>query len=170
MPRTAVLRSLATGDPLPITERRRLSAHHPPHIVIECDGGPPPAVFENGAWNRTQPNMLVFDDLFVDQNVYSGLTVEAEHRQNLHELILGARGVKLNQLLQQLVSRIEEHNAALRTKAAAIPVSERGPLSVDEFCALPARADINQVIQATERALAAAREQDLVRNTAVSIC
>jgi hypothetical protein len=34
--------------------------------------------------------MVVFDDTFVDQNVYSGLVVGAEHRQRLHELILGA--------------------------------------------------------------------------------
>lgn len=164
---TAILRSLATGNPIPITERRRLAAQHPPHVVLDCDGGPAPAIFRNGAWNRTLPNMVIFDDVFVDENVYSGLAVEAEHRQNLHELILGTQGVALNRQLQDLVSRIEEHNAALRTKAAAIPATERGRLSVDEFCALPARADIDEAIQATERALAAAREQDPVRNTAL---
>jgi wobble nucleotide-excising tRNase len=92
----AVLRSLATGDPIPITERRRLAAQHPPHIVLDCGGGPSPAVFENGTWNRILANMVVFDDVFVDQNVYSGLSVDAEHRQNLHELVLGAQGVALN--------------------------------------------------------------------------
>lgn len=160
----AVLRSLATGDPIPIIERRRLAAQHPPHIVIECDGGPPPAMFNNGAWNRRFPNMVVFDDVFVDQNVYSGLVVDAEHRQNLHELILGAQGVTLNTQLQQLVARIEQHNGALRSKAAAIPAAERGRLSVDEFCSLPQRIDIDAAIQTTGRNLAAAREQDPVRN------
>src|SRR5882724_7001184 len=75
----AVLRSLATGDPLPIAERRRLAAQHPP-----------PAVFENNTWNRTLPDVVVFDDVFIDENVHSGLAVQAHHRQNLHELILGA--------------------------------------------------------------------------------
>ena len=98
----AILRSLATGDPIPIGERRRLAALHPPHIVLDCDGGPPPtAIFQNNAWNRTVPNMAVFDDVFVDLNVYSGLVVGPEHRQNLHELILGAQAVALNQQLQQ---------------------------------------------------------------------
>src|SRR5215203_6213498 len=36
----AVLRSLATGDPVPISERRRLAAQHPPHVVVECDDAP----------------------------------------------------------------------------------------------------------------------------------
>lgn len=161
----AVLRSLATGDPIPITERRRLAAQHPPHVVLDCAGGPPSAMFQNNAWNRTLPNMVVFDDVFVDQNVYSGLAVGTEHRQNLHELILGAQGVTLIQQLQRLVSQIETHNAALRTKGAAIPSEGRGTLTIDEFCVLLARADIDEAIQIAERLLAAANEQDAVRNT-----
>jgi wobble nucleotide-excising tRNase len=161
----AILRSLATGDPVPIAERRRLAAQHPPHVVLNCDGGPPAAMFRNNTWNRTLPNMAVFDDIFVDRNVYSGLAVEAGHRQNLHELILGAQAVALIQQLQRLIRRIEEHNAAMRDRAGAIPATVRGGLSADDFCALPARADIDAAIQAAERNLAAARERDPVRTT-----
>ncbi len=93
---TAILRSLASGDPLPIVERRRLAAQTPPHVVLDCPGAPPPAAFQNGAWNRALPNIAIFDDQFVDENVYSGLAVEPAHRQNLHQLILGAPGVALN--------------------------------------------------------------------------
>ena len=138
----AILRSLATGNPIPVIERRRLAAQHPPHVVVNCAGGPPPAVFENGVWNRTLPNMVIFDDVFVDQNIYSGLVVVSGHRQYLHELILGAQGVALNQELQRLVAQIEVHNRTLRLRDAAIPAAERGGLSVDEFCALPANANI----------------------------
>ena len=163
----AVLRSLATGDPVPIAERRRLAAQHPPHVVLDCDGGPPAAMFQNNAWNRTVPNLVVFDDIFVDQNVYSGLAVEAGHRQSLHELILGAQAVTLNRYLQQLIARIEGHITALREKASAIPTAERGALSVDDFCALPACTEIDVEIEATERSLAAVREQDPIRNTPI---
>ncbi len=160
----AVLRSLGTGDPIPIIERHRLASQRAPHVVVECDGGSTCAMFENGAWNRQLQNIIVFDDIFVDQNVYSGLAVGPVHRQNLHELILGAQGVTLNAQLQELVARIEQHNAELRNKAAAIPAAARGQLSVDEFCSLPPRPDIDEAIQATERNLAAAREQDRIRN------
>jgi wobble nucleotide-excising tRNase len=87
----AILRSLASGDPLSITERRRLTATHAPHAVIDCIGGPPSAMFQANAWNRSLPNLTVFDDIFIDENVYSGLAVEADQRQHLHELILGRR-------------------------------------------------------------------------------
>ena len=38
---------------------------------------------------------------------------------------------------------------------------------MDEFCALPTRADIDTAIQSAERNLGAAREQDPIRNTPV---
>lgn len=135
---TAILRSLATGDPVPINERRRLAAINPPHVVLQCSVGHTPLVFENGAWNHTFSNMVVFDDRFVNENVYSGLSVDAEHRQNLHELVLGAQGVRLNRRLQELVQLIEEHNTELRNGAAAIPIGVRGTFTVDDFCELPA--------------------------------
>jgi hypothetical protein len=101
-----------------------LAAQHPTHIVVECDDAPQ-AIFENGAWTRTLPQMVVFDDVFVDDNVYSGLAVDSAHRQRMHELVLGAAGVTLNRQLQDLVQRIEAHNANLRNLSAAIPATTR---------------------------------------------
>src|SRR5208282_6026248 len=160
----AILRSLATGDPVPINERRRLAAVNTPLVAVQCSVGPTPAVFNNGAWNHTFPNMVVFDDRFVDENVYSGLKVEPGHRQNLHELVLGAQGVALNRRLQELVARIEEHNAELRAKANAILAFVRGVYTADEFCGLPAVGDLEDQIRTTEQSLAAAQEQGTIRN------
>jgi hypothetical protein len=44
----AILRSLTSGDPIPIAERRRLAALHLPHVVVSRDGGPA-AMFQNNA-------------------------------------------------------------------------------------------------------------------------
>ncbi len=162
---SAILRSLASGDPIPVNERRRLGAANLPHAIISCSGGPPDAMFQNGAWNRTLPDVLIFDDVFVDENVYSGLVVGSDHRQNLHELILGARGVVLNQQLQVLITQIEQHNREIRRCGGEIPAIERGESSVDDFCALQARPSIDQEIQATEQNLAASRQQDPIRTT-----
>src|SRR6266478_900828 len=162
---TAILRSLATGDPVPIGERRRLAAANPPHVVLQCSGGLAPAVFENGRWSRTLANVTIFDDRFVNENVYSGLSVEPGHRQNLHELVLGVQGVTLNRQLQELVARIEQHNVDLRSRADAVPSSIRGTLSVDDFCVLPAVPNVDDRIRLTERNLAAAQGQDSVRTT-----
>ena len=138
----AILRSLATEDPLPVIERKRLGATHPPHIVLQRDGEPSTLLFQNGSWNESLPNIKVFDDVFVDKNVYSGLDVDAQHRQNLHEFILGDQGVTLNRRLQELVSQVSQHNTELGARGSAIPELDRHGIPVDEFCALPELQDL----------------------------
>jgi len=161
----AVMRSLSTGEPVPIDERRRLGATQPPEVVIECGGGTSPACFKNGAWSRKCSDVLVFDDNFIDQNVYSGMEVAAEHRQNLHELILGATGVTLARNVDDLAAEIRTHNNELRNKANAIPASDRHGLAVDDFCGLAVRVDIDNAIHDAERRLAAFQNAQAVKST-----
>lgn len=157
----AILRSLSTNDPALIEDRHRLGAAHAPHVVLSVDGTQ--VVYQNASWTAPLPNIAVFDDAFVAANVCSGIEIETHHRQNLHELILGAQGVALNAALQQHVAAIEQHNRELRTKEAAIPIAQRAGLSADAFCALPPDADIDANIQEAERKLAAAQAADAIR-------
>ncbi len=162
---TAALRSLSTGDELPVAERQRLGSQHTPHVILECEGTPSNVIFENGEWNRTLPNLRIFDDVFVDENVYSRLDVDSQHRQNLHELILGDQGVALHRRLQELMCRRKQHNSDLEQKSKSIPEQTRRGLSVDEFCDLPELTDVDAKIEKLERDLTAARDQDALRTS-----
>ena len=158
----AVLRSLGNGDPTPINERRRLGSTNPPHVVINGSGNTS-ALFQDGAWQRRLGSIMVFDDTFVSENICSGMKVETDHRQNLHELIIGSQGVVLNTALQAFVDRIEQHNRDLQQKGNAIPSALRGDLSVEAFCALEPRDGIEEAIQEAERNLAAGRQADEIQ-------
>lgn len=158
----SILRSAGTGNAQLVTERHRLGSQHPPHLVLAPRAGPP-LVFQNGAWSTTLPGIAVFDDHFVAQNVCAGVEIGPSHRQNLHELILGAQGVALNAALQAHVARIEEHNRTMRALSDAIPAEARGVMTVDAFCALAADANIDGAIREAERNLAAAQSADAVR-------
>ena len=158
----AVLRSLASGDSTPIQERRRLTSAQQPKVVLDCAGEPPPAIFQEGQWNRTLPHLTVFDDVFVHDNVHSGLLLEPRHRQNLHEVILGSQGVTLQRRFEQIVDRAERHNSELRAKRTAIPESVRFGFTVDDFCDLPLIEDVDSQLSETVRALAAASDHDAV--------
>ncbi|MFV1737623.1 MULTISPECIES: AAA family ATPase [Phaeobacter] len=160
----SILRSLSSGDARLVSERQRLGAAHPPHIVLTIGGGQ--VIFQNGAWTAPQARVVVFDDAFVAANVCSGIEIEAAHRQNLHELILGAQGVALNTTLRGHIARIEEHNRELRIRQDAIPAVARGALSVDAFCALPVDDQIDAKIAEAERLLSAARAADTIRQQA----
>ncbi|MDB5674569.1 MAG: hypothetical protein JWM65_1551 [Sphingomonas bacterium] len=153
----AIFRSLATGDARHVTDRHRVGAAHPPHIIVNCHDGNP-RTLQNAAWSAPLPTLAIFDDTFVSENVCSGIEIESGHRQNLHELILGAQGVALNGTLQGHVVAIEEHNRQLRLKENAIPAPARAGMAVDEFCALQAIVDVDARIQEAERGLAAAQQ------------
>jgi wobble nucleotide-excising tRNase len=134
---TEILRSLAIQDPDIILARRRLGAINDPHVVIDIGNGTN-AIFQNGAWDTAYPNLKIFNDQFVADNVHSGIIVDTQHRQNLHGLILGAAGIALNQDLAQHIAQIEVHNRNLRELSAQLPARVRGPFTVDAFCELDA--------------------------------
>jgi wobble nucleotide-excising tRNase len=156
----AILRSLGTGDHRLITERHRIGAAHPPHVVIQFSPPQANAIFQGGAWSRLHPDIAIFDDRFVTENVYSGMRVDFEHRQNLHDLIIGAQGVQLNAALQGYIDAVEGHNRTLAELAGNLPAAIRDSLSVEDFCALQQHPSILEAIQAAEQELAAARSAD----------
>ncbi|HEX7853466.1 MAG TPA: AAA family ATPase [Sphingobium sp.] len=144
-----------------IEDRHRLGAGDRPHVVLTVGGAQ--LVYQNGSWGQPLPRVSVFDDGFVAANVCSGIEIDTSHRQNLHELILGAQGVALNADLQRHVAAIEQHNRELRTKEAAIPAAQRNGLTVEAFCALPADEALEAKMQEAERNLAAAQSADAIR-------
>lgn len=161
----AILRSLSTGDPTLINERRRLGTPGAPHVVISINNGQSTAIFQNSGWSLQYPDIRVFDDIFVDQNVHSGLLVEAGHRQNLHELIIGRAGVALGRRVDQLTQEIAGLQATVREKETQITPQIRGSSSVEEFCALPHVPDIDAAIDAAQRRITALGQTNAVRST-----
>ena len=157
----AILQSLSSGNAALIEDRHRLGAANRPHIVLSVCGTQ--SVYQNGAWSQSISEVAVFDDAFVSANVCSGIEIDPSHRQNLHELILGAQGVALNTELQRHVAAIEQHNRDLRTCEAAIPAVQRAGMTADAFCALPNDDNIDGRIQGAERNLAAAQAADAIR-------
>jgi wobble nucleotide-excising tRNase len=161
----AVLRSLADGNPGPIMGRKRLGAQHDPRVVLRLDDGAN-RVFQNGAWSAVHDSLLIFDDHFVDDNVYSGLSIGADHRQNLHEVILGSQGVNLKRKVDALAERISQLTREVRERQNAIPVDAMEGLSIDTFCGLPEPGDDDdQRRSEITRQLTALDQVERVRST-----
>ena len=159
----AVLRSVGIDDPQLVEERSRLGAEHPPHIVIGATGGQS-IVYRDGTWSTSMPDVAVFDDAFVSTNVCSGIEIEAQHRQNLHELILGSEGVDLNKALREQVAEIDRLNQELRQESKTVePIAVKSNLSVDDFCALPKEPNLDTLLATAERNVAAAKSASSIR-------
>ena len=159
----AIMRSLTTGDPAPILERHRLSAKTPSKVVLEVDGSK--VAFDGGAWTSSGPEVLIFDDHFVETNIYSGLNVTPGNSQNLHALVIGEEGVKFNRKVQDLTESIAALQTALREKARAIPANILGALSTDDFCNLPLPNDLGEQLSGAKRSVSLLREAEGIKKT-----
>ncbi len=160
---SAIIRSLGTGNPIPILERRRLGATNDANVVVEITNVTGTVRFENGRWNSTLDEVSIYDDLFVEENVCSGLTIDSEHRKGLTSVILGKVGVSLKNRYDELANKIANHNRALRQKDEQINPPERGTMSIGDFCALPEITDIDPKILNIEKLLLAAKSSDLIK-------
>lgn len=161
----AVLRSMTTGETHWIEGRCRLGSQHRPHIVIEGADPQETFVYHNGQWSKPHPSLIIFDDQFVDDNVYSGLSVGAGHRQNLHEVILGRQGVLLARRVDELAQEISELNKTLREKEGDIPANQRHGLDIDTFCDLPQMPEIDKAIADKAKRVDALKKADAVTST-----
>lgn len=113
-----IFRSLQTGQKEFITERKTLADTTPSEIHLRLGGAD--CRFINDVWTGIHPELLIFDSVFVNENVYSGDYVEHEHKKNLYRVIVGAQGVQLAQQIETFDGQIRDANADLRNKKEAV--------------------------------------------------
>ncbi|MBI3097978.1 MAG: AAA family ATPase [Planctomycetes bacterium] len=113
-----ILRSLQTGQTEFIAERKTLNDTAPSEVHLRLGGAD--FRFTNDAWTAVHADILIFDPVFVSENVYSGDYVEHEQKKNLYRVIVGAEGVRLAKQIEELDRQIRDINADLRTKEGAL--------------------------------------------------
>ena len=100
------------------------------HVVLEVNRNR--VVFENGNWTPRFNQVLVFDEVFVHENIYEGLSVDKEHRQNLFEVVVGSSAIKERIQRDSLTECITERRKTIRQLKESIAISI--PQPVDLSC------------------------------------
>ena len=162
----SIFRSLQSGENIPIRERKRLGSLNNPKVVLSFSDEQNDIVFENGAWSKPKRDIFIYDEQFVNDNIFSGLVVQSPQREGLHGLIVGVQGLQLLRALHGAVSNIEEHNKTLRKLISAFPTSVLRGLTVDQFCALAELDNADERIEEARKSLSAARQQQSIMQMA----
>lgn len=145
----AILRSLQSGWPEFISERKTLGATDAPFVHIRLNNAD--YKFDGNAWTNSHPDILIFDSVFVNENVYSGDYVEHEHKKNLYRVIVGAQGVQLARQIEDLDRQIRDVNADLREKRESISKHVPAGIAFDDYLSWQPLVDIEeQIRQKTE--------------------
>jgi wobble nucleotide-excising tRNase len=161
----AILRSLKNNQPEFIAERKTLAVTVPAFVHLRLNNAS--NQFTNDAWTMSYPDVVIFDPVFVNDNVYSGDYVEHEHKKNLYQVIVGSHGVQLAKQIEVLDGQIRDANADLRIKREAISRYAPREITFEEYLEWQPVDDIEaQIRQKTEelsrRQHAAARSNEIL--------
>jgi wobble nucleotide-excising tRNase len=115
----AIVRSLK-GDNSIVSKRKTFKSTGNPEVEILVDGISKPFAYENNTWSDFYPNIEIFDSQFINENVYTGFSVESDQKRKLFDIILGQPGIILKQRIEKIKSDIKDEQTKLQQISASI--------------------------------------------------
>ncbi|HMD83757.1 MAG TPA: AAA family ATPase [Terriglobia bacterium] len=159
---SAILRSLGTGDAQCLLERKSIKSSKEPEACIRVNSAS--HTFKNGNWDNPVPELEVFDTTFINENVYSGVYVDHEHRKNLYRFIVGKKGVQLANAVDDLDTKSRDKSEEIKSKGKEIQQNILGAMSVEQFVSLPFVPDVDKQIGEKEAEVEALRQATSIAN------
>ena len=118
---TDILSSLKENEPTLITSRKSIPAvnsNQSVRISVRPHNATNqlPCTFSNSSWTQlnSNDNLHIFGSDFIHKNLFTGLTIERQNKENFTRFVLGQQGV-------QLATQIAEDKRILRQKRGALP-------------------------------------------------
>jgi wobble nucleotide-excising tRNase len=156
---SALLRAVATGDTVALTSRATIGGTRPAavHLRFRDPAGGRTVKFENGGWDGKAPQVHVFDNAFVENNVYAAGEVGTGQHEALLDFALGTAAVdKRLEVEKQGVAQAASTRA--RTDAENKLSGHRGAMPLPVFLNLAKDDEADAKIEALERRINNARE------------
>lgn len=163
-----ILRSLTRNHPNIIKGRETLATGGRQKVLLLIDGQQ--CTFDGVAWTGTRPRIAVFDQAFINENVFSGDSVSLDHMKRQYGLVVGAEGVALIEQAIEIDRQLKEVGQALKEKdqylaatAAALNLS----MTAAAFADLATLDAADDVIAAKEVEVRRATETEQIRTAAL---
>jgi wobble nucleotide-excising tRNase len=107
------------------------------------------AEYTAGAWAGHKPTIAVYDQCFINDNVYSGDAVSLEHLKRQYGIVIGSTGVSLVRSIEGLSRQVAEFDKAFRDAENVINTALRThglQHQIKDFVALKTDHDIERLI------------------------
>lgn len=152
----AILRSLQRNEPKLIQRRKTFLAAAEPEVGLLLDSGP--ARFSGGAWTAAQPDIHIFDQQFVTDNVHGGDQIDVEHRRNFYRIVVGPTGVALAEEVDRLDADATTKQSEITSEKKVLEQHVPAGMKLEAFLKLAADADIDDKIDKAAKALKAVND------------
>lgn len=163
---SSVLLACSTFEAKDVTDRVTVGATHPQKVIFRFNQGAQAgafnAEFNGSAWSGSKPILHVFNQAFVDRNVYASSGVMPEHREALLNLALGDAAVAQRTKFDTETAVVKECTANLNA-AEGVLQGYRGHLSLSQYLKLEPLEDPDGQLAAVDKLLAEARASEQIR-------
>lgn len=172
---TSVLRSLTTNNPS-IIRSRVSTAHTQPQAAQITQFGTPNIHHTFGAsgWTLPFPNIEIFDIHFVNENIYSGFDFNEEHKKQLHQFVIGAQGIAIqNQIEQNKIDKVNSRQNQTTIESQLIQQVGNNLTSglINSFISIPSTEaiGIDQAITVAESNLVNANANAIIQTLQLTV-
>lgn len=161
-----ILRSFGHSYPDIVRGRETLGTSGDQKVILLINGQQ--AIFDGSSWTGTPPPIAVFDQTFINENVFSGEIVSHDHLKRQYGLVVGADGVtilrsihKTEELEKATKDKTKKLEASLQTVAAGLGLIR---MSAADFAALSKLEDAESVIATKEVEVKRATERNQIQS------
>jgi wobble nucleotide-excising tRNase len=156
---SSVMLACAGSEVSDLAERKTVGATTDQKVVLRF--APPGAApfnseFTAAGWTGAKPNLHVFNQTFVERNVFASAGVSPEQREALLSLALGQAAVAERAKFEQQ-GALQKECAAKVSSAAGALSGYRGDLTVDQFINLEPLATADAQLEAVDKDIGEAR-------------
>ncbi len=164
---THILRSLK-GDDEFLLKKKTFGYTNSPEVQISAKRlNESELIYQNFQWQEHDPNVEVFDVHFINNNVYTGLEIQNDHKKKLFEIILGDNGVQLKNEIQVIKQRIQKGNKVVRESSRALEASIDNAYPALDYANLTADPSIEEKIKLKEKELETAQNHQIIQEKAI---
>lgn len=155
---SALLRACGAGDSQSVQARKTIGAIGDQAVQLRFQnaGGGSTISFDGNSWSAPPGNLHVFNQEFVERNVYAGAAVTPDQRASMLELALGADAVVQREEFQKHSEVQRGATQRVTTAETALLGYHRGA-TLPDFLALESIADGTQQIAELDKQLNEAR-------------
>lgn len=156
---SALLRACGAGDVQALQARKTIGAtgNQAVQLRFQTAGGGSTISFDGNSWSAQAANLHVFNQEFVERNVYAGTAVTPDQRASLLELALGADAVVQREEFQKQSEAQRAATQRVTAAETALQGYHRGT-TLATFLALEPVADGPQQIAEIDKQLNEARD------------
>ncbi|MEM1121936.1 MAG: AAA family ATPase [Bacteroidota bacterium] len=157
---THLLRSLK-GDNTFLLKKRTFAVRNSPEITINAEQET--LLYDNYEWTTHLPNLEIFDIHFINNNIYTGLEIQNDHKKRLFEIILGDQGVQLKNDIQTIKTRIRNGNKIVRETSRTLEALIGNAFTAIDYANLSTYPDIKAKIALKEKELDTAKNYQIIQ-------